>query len=84
MPRSQGSTRSLRQIALTPRYPKRVASDSSHRGLQSVELDDERVRAALVRLDEMSDSELRDLVGGEPPMIVAAAEGIIGRRQSGE
>jgi hypothetical protein len=42
------------------------------------------VRAALVRLDEMSDSELRDLVGGEPPMIVAAAEGIIGRRQSGE
>ena len=50
------------------------------RGLQSVELKDERVRAALVRLDEMSDSELRELVQGEPPIFVEAAEGIIARR----
>ena len=61
-----------------------MASDHSYRGLQSVELNDERVRAALVSLDEMSDSELCELVCGEPPMIVEAAEGIIARRQSGE
>jgi hypothetical protein len=73
-----------RRIALTPRYPRCVASDRSHRGLQSVELNDERVRAALVSLDEMSDRELRELVRGEPPTIVEAAEGIIARRQSGE
>jgi hypothetical protein len=61
-----------------------VASDRSKRGLQSVELDDERVRAGLVRLDEMSDAELRELVRGEAPMFVEAAEGIIARRRPGD
>jgi hypothetical protein len=61
-----------------------VASERSKRGLQSVELNDERVRAALIRIDEMSDTELRELVRGEPQMFVEAAEGIIARRQSGE
>jgi hypothetical protein len=42
------------------------------------------VTAALIKIDEMSDTELRELVRGEPPMIVEAAEGIIARRQSAE
>ena len=59
-----------------------MASKRSNRGLQSVELNDERVRAGLTRLDEMSDAELRELVQDEPPMFVEAAEGIIARRRS--
>jgi hypothetical protein len=69
---------------LTPRYARCVASDRSQRGLQSVELNDERVRATLVRLDKMSDAELRELVQGEASMFVDAAEGIIARRRSGD
>jgi hypothetical protein len=61
-----------------------VASEPAKRGLQSVELNDEGVRAALVRLDEMSDAELRELVKGEDPMFVDAAEGIIARRHLGD
>ncbi len=61
-----------------------MASERPPRGLQSVELNDERVRAALVRLDEMTDAELRELVRGEAPMFVEAAEGIIARRRSGD
>jgi hypothetical protein len=61
-----------------------VASERSTRGLELVELSDERVRVALTRIDEMSDTELRELVRGEPPIVVKAAEGIIARRQSGE
>lgn len=61
-----------------------MANDPAKRGLQSVELNNEGVRAALVRLDEMSDAELRDLVKGEAPMFVDAAEGIIARRRSGD
>ena len=61
-----------------------MASEHSDRGLRSVELNDERVRAGLVALDEMTDVELRELVKGEAPMFVEAAEGIIARRQSGD
>ena len=61
-----------------------MASEPAKRGLQSVELNDEGVRAALVRLDEMTDAELRELVKGEAPMFVDAAEGIIARRRSGD
>ena len=61
-----------------------MASERSNGGLELVELNDERVRAALTRIDEMSDTELRELVRGEPPIVVEAAEGIIARRQSGE
>ena len=71
-----------RPVGLTPRYPGCVASERSNRGLQSVELNDERVRAGLSRLDEMTDAELRELVHGEAPMFVEAAEGIIARRRS--
>jgi hypothetical protein len=74
----------LLAVGLPPRYPRYVASDRSNRGLQSVELDDERVRAGLVRLDEMSDAELRELVRDEPAMFLEAAEGIIARRRSGD
>jgi hypothetical protein len=82
-PHSRGQL-DVREVGLTPRYPRCVASERSKRGLQSVELNDERVRAALIRIDEMSDTELRELVRGEPQMFVEAAEGIIARRQSGE
>ena len=61
-----------------------MASDPAKRGLQSVELNDERVRAALVRLDEMTDAELRELVQDEAPTFVEAAEGIIARRRPGD
>jgi hypothetical protein len=61
-----------------------VASERSDRGLELVEVKDERVRAALTRIDEMTDSELRELVRGEPPIVVEAAEGVIARRQSSE
>lgn len=57
-----------------------MPSEQPDRGLQLVEVKDERVRAALRKLDEMSDSELRELVRGEPPLVVEAAEGIIARR----
>src|SRR6516165_12754210 len=63
-PLSRGQL-AARQVGLTPRYPRCVASEPSNRGLQSVELNDERVRAGLARLDEMSDAELRELVQGE-------------------
>lgn len=57
-----------------------MANEQPDRGLQLVEVKDEKVRAALRKLDEMSDSELRELVRGEPPLVVEAAEGIIARR----
>jgi hypothetical protein len=59
-----------------------MPSEQPDRGLQLVEVKDERVRAALRKLDEMSDSELRELVRGEPSLFVEAAEGIIARRHS--
>jgi hypothetical protein len=61
-----------------------MPSEQPDRGLQLVEVKDERVRAALRKLDEMSDSELRELVRGEPPLVVEAAEGIIARRHTAE
>jgi hypothetical protein len=59
-----------------------MPSEQPGRGLQLVEVNDEGVRAALMKLDEMSDGELRELVRGEPPIFVEAAEGIIARRHS--
>ena len=61
-----------------------MSSEPPNRGLQLVEVKDEGVRAALRKIDEMSDSELRELVRGEPPLVVEAAEGIIARRHSTE
>jgi hypothetical protein len=59
-----------------------MSSEPRDRGLQLVEVKDEGVRAALRKLDEMSDSELRELVRGEPQLFVEAAEGIIARRHA--
>jgi hypothetical protein len=61
-----------------------MASKQPDRGLELVELHDERLRAALKRIDEMSDSELRELARGEPQLFVEATEGIIARRHSAQ
>lgn len=61
-----------------------MASERSQRGLELVDVKDERVRAALTRIDEMSDGELRELVRGEPSVVVEAAEGIIACRRATE
>lgn len=60
-----------------------MASERAERGLQLVEVD-EGVRAALRKMDEMSDAELRELARGEAAMFVEAVEGVIARRQSGD
>ncbi len=61
-----------------------MASEQPDRGLQLVEVTDKGVRAALTKIDEMSETELRELVRGEPPIFVEAVEGIIARRRSTE
>lgn len=58
-----------------------MPSEQPDRGLQLVDVKDERVRAALRKIDEMSDSELRELARGEPDIFVEAVEGIIARRR---
>lgn len=58
-----------------------MPSEQPDRGLQLVEVKDEGVRAALAKIDEMSDSELRELAVGEPDIFVEAVEGIIARRR---
>lgn len=60
-----------------------MANERPERGLHLVEVD-EGVRAALKEMDEMSDSELRELARGEAPMFVEAVEGVITRRHSGD
>lgn len=65
-------------------YPRSVANEPSDRGLELVEVKDERVRAALSRIDAMSDDELRGLVRDERAIVVDAAEGIIARRRSAD
>lgn len=49
-----------------------MASERAKRRLQLVEVNDEGVRAALVRIDEMSEDELRDLVRNEPQIFIDA------------
>jgi hypothetical protein len=61
-----------------------MASEQPDRGLQLVEVKDEGVRTALRKIDEMSDSELRELARGEPDIFVDAVEGIIARRHPAE
>lgn len=61
-----------------------MASERPKRGLELVDVRDERVRAALRRIDELSDGELREIVRGEPTIVVEAAEGIIARRRTTE
>lgn len=71
------------RVGLTARYPRGMASDRAERGLQLVEVD-EGVQAALRKMDEMSDAELRELARGEAPMFVEAVEGVIARRQASD
>lgn len=61
-----------------------MASEQPDRTLQLVEVKDEGLRAALRKIDEMSESELRELARGEPDIFVEAVEGIIARRNSTE
>lgn len=60
-----------------------MPSEQPHRGLQLVEVD-EGVRAALRKMDEMSDAELRELARGEASIFVEAVEGVIARRHSSD
>jgi hypothetical protein len=81
-PAAQWRSARCERVGLTARYPRGMANERADRGLELVELHDERVRAALTKIDEMSDSELRELARGEPQLFVEAAEGIIARRHS--
>ena len=47
-----------------------------------MEVTNPRVLEALARIDVMSDEEVRELVGGQPPIIVEAGEGIIADRRA--
>jgi hypothetical protein len=49
--------------------------------LELVDVTDERVLAALQRVDSMSYEQLRELAEGEDPSVVEAAEAMIARRQ---
>jgi hypothetical protein len=60
-----------------------MASQQPERRLQLVEID-EGVWAALRKMDEMSDAELRDLARGEAAMFVDAVEGVIARRHTND
>ena len=59
-----------------------MPSEKPDRELELVQVKDEKVRAALRKVDAMSDSELRELAHGEPQLFVDAAEGIIERRRA--
>ena len=47
-----------------------------------VEVTNARVLEAVARIDAMGDEEVRELVRGEPPIIVEAGEGIIADRRA--
>jgi hypothetical protein len=51
-------------------------------GFTLVEVTNPRVLEALGRIDAMSDEEIRELVRGEPRIIVEAGEGIIADRRA--
>jgi hypothetical protein len=51
-------------------------------GFTLVEVTNPRVLDSLARIDAMSDEEMRELVRGEPPIIVAAGESVIADRQT--
>ena len=47
--------------------------------LELVDVTDERVLAALERVDSMSDEQLRELTEGEDPSVVEATKAMIAR-----
>jgi hypothetical protein len=51
-------------------------------GFTLVEVTSPRVLEALARIDAMGDEEVRELVRGQPPIIVEAGEGIIADRRA--
>jgi hypothetical protein len=51
-------------------------------GFTLVEVTNPRVLEALARIDAMGDEEVRELVRGQPPIIVEAGEGIIADRRA--
>jgi hypothetical protein len=51
-------------------------------GFTLVGVTNPRVLEALARIDAMGDEEVRELVRGEPPIIVEAGEGIIADRRA--
>lgn len=61
-----------------------MSSPRPNGGFTLVEVTDPRVLEALARIDAMSDEGIRELVRGEPPIIVEAGEGIIDDRRAEE
>ena len=59
-----------------------MSSARPNGGFKLVEVTNPRVLEALARVDAMSDEEIRELVRGEPPIIVEAGEGIIADRRA--
>jgi hypothetical protein len=59
-----------------------MSSPLPNGGITLVEVTNPRVLDALARIDAMSDGEIRELVDGEPPIIVEAGQGIIADRRA--
>jgi hypothetical protein len=59
-----------------------MSSPRPNGGITLVEVTNPRVLEALARIDAMSDGEIRELVDGEPSIIVEAGEGIIADRRA--
>jgi hypothetical protein len=57
-----------------------MSSPRPNGGFTLVEVTNPRVLEAVARVDAMSEEEIRELVAGEPPIIVEAGEGIIADR----
>lgn len=64
-------------------YACQVRSDRTPSGFKLIEIDDPGILASLQRVDAMSDEQIRDLVRGEPQIIVDAAEYLIADRHRG-
>ncbi len=59
-----------------------MSSRRPNGGLTLVDVTNPRVLEALARVDAMTDEQIRELVAGEPPIIVEAGEGIIADRRA--
>ena len=64
-------------------YACQVRSEPAPSGFELIEIDDPGILASLHRVDAMSDDQIRDLVRGEPQIIVNAAEYLIAERHRG-
>jgi hypothetical protein len=59
-----------------------MSSPRPNGGFTLIEVTNPRVLEALARIDAMGEEEIRELVRGEPPIIVEAGEGIIADRRA--